>query len=79
LFVSKAEILSELPKLNPEERILVFKRLCELQETDLLKGVGPSADERKLLDEALVEFERDGDPGRPWREILRSLRSSRAV
>lgn len=74
--MSKAEILAELPKLKAEERILVFERLCELQEHDLLRGVGPSAEEKELLDTALAEFERDGDPGRrPWREVLQSLRS----
>jgi hypothetical protein len=75
--MSKAEILSELPKLQPEERMQVFEKLCELQEDDLLRGVGPTAAERKLLDEALAEFERDGDPGVPWREVLRRVRVAR--
>lgn len=50
--MSKTEILEELAKLQPEERTQVFERLCELQETDLLQGVGPTTDEKKLLDEA---------------------------
>jgi hypothetical protein len=77
--VSKAEILAELPKLKAEDRILLFERLCELQEKDLLQGIGPSADERKLLDDALAEFERDGDSGLPWREVLPSLRGGDQV
>lgn len=75
--MSKAEILAQLPNLNSEDRTQVFERLCELQENDLLHGAGPTAAERKLLDEALAQFERDGDPGRPWRDVLQSIRASR--
>jgi hypothetical protein len=74
--MSKAEILSELPNLKAEERDQVFQRLCELQEDDLLHGVGPTAKEKKLLDDALAEFQRDGNPGTPWRDVLRQIRSS---
>ena len=76
--MSKTEILAELPKLKAEERTQVFERLCELQERDLLQGIGPTAEERRLLDEALAEFERDGNPGGPWREVLRRVQASRA-
>ncbi len=75
--MSKAEILAELPKLKAEERTQVFERLCELQERDLLHGVGPTPEEKRLLDQALAEFERDGHPGEPWREVLRRLHGSR--
>ena len=63
--MSKAEILAELPKLKAEERTAVFERLCELQEADLLGGVGPTDEEKRLLDAALAEFQRDGDAGIP--------------
>ena len=76
--MSKAEILDELPKLKAEERTQVFERLCELQERDLLQGVGPTAEEKRLLDEALAQFESDGDHGTPWREVLRRLQTARA-
>jgi hypothetical protein len=75
--MSKAEILAQLLNLNSEDRTQVFERLCELQEKDLMHGGGPTAIERKLLDDALAEFQREGDPGRPWREVLQSIRSSR--
>ena len=65
--------------LKAEDRIQVFQRLCELQENDLLQGIGPSDEDRKLLDSALAEFERDGNPGRPWREVLQSIRSPRKL
>jgi hypothetical protein len=74
--MSNAEILAELPKLKAEERAQVFERLCQLQEQDLLQGIGPTDEEKKLLDDALREFEQDRDPGTPWREVLRQVRSS---
>ncbi len=76
--MSKAEIIEELPNLKAEERTQVFERLCELQERDLLHGVGPTTEEKRLLDEALAQFERDGDCGTPWREVLRRLQTARA-
>ena len=75
--MSKTEILAELAKLKADERRQIYQRLCELQEQDLLNGVGPSEEEKKLLDAALAEYEKDGDRGRPWREVLRDLRAHR--
>jgi hypothetical protein len=76
--MSTAEILSELPKLKPEDRRQIYQRLCELQEQDLLNGAAPSDDEKKLLDAALAEYEKDRDRGRPWREVLEDLRGRKA-
>ena len=77
--MSKADILAELPKLRTDERDQVLRRLCELQEEDMLRGPGPSAAEKRILDDALAEFERDGNPGTPWREVLQRLRSKPAA
>ena len=74
--MSSAEILAQLPKLEAEERTQVFQRLCELQEADLLHGVGPTEEEKKLLDEALAEFQHDRSAGTPWRDALRQVRGS---
>jgi hypothetical protein len=74
--MSSSEILAELPKLKAEERRQLFTRLCELQDQDLLKGVGPTDAERQTLDEALAEYERDGDDGTPWREAIQQIRST---
>jgi hypothetical protein len=74
--MSNAEILAQLPKLKAEERAQVYQRLWELQEQDLLHGIGPTEEEKKLLDQALAEFKRDGNPGTPWREVLQRIRSS---
>jgi hypothetical protein len=66
--MSKAEILVELPKLEAEERRQIYQRLCELQEQDLLSGGEPSDEEKRLLDAALAEYEKDGDRrgGKSW-------------
>ncbi len=77
--MSKAEILSELPKLPADDRDQVLRKLCELQEEEMIRGAGPGAAEKRILDEALAEFERDGDPGTPWREVLQRLRTKRSL
>jgi hypothetical protein len=68
--MSKAEILAELPKLQTEERDQVLRKLCELQEEEMVRGPGPGDAERRILDDALAELERDGNSGTPWREAL---------
>lgn len=71
--MSKAEILSELPKLKPEDRREVLQCLWDLEERDLLNGVGPSADEKALLDREHEEFEQSPDAGTPWSEAKARL------
>lgn len=77
--MSKAEILAELVHLGADERSQVFHRLCELQDDDLRRGVGPSTAEMKLLDEALIEYQQDNNPGTPWRTTLQRIRASRRL
>ncbi len=77
--MSKADILAELPNLGSEERDQVLRRLCELQEEEIIRGSGPGAAEKRILDNALAEFERDGNPGTPWREVLQRLRAKPAL
>jgi len=75
--MSKAQILEELPKLSPSDRSQLFARLAELHEADLLDEDSPSPSERRALDEALTAFERDRNPGEPWRDVFRKIRESR--
>jgi hypothetical protein len=75
--MSKAEILNDLPSLSPSDRSQVFARLAELHEADLLSGDEPSPGERQALDAALAEFERDREPGQPWRAVLQQVRQAR--
>jgi hypothetical protein len=74
--MSHAQILSELPRLTAAERAELFRRLCELQDEDLLHGLGPTESEKRLLDTELSEFERDQNPGSPWREAMARVRAS---
>jgi hypothetical protein len=55
----------------------LFARLAELHEADLIRGDEPSPAERQALDAALAEFERDRDPGQPWRGVLHEIRRPR--
>jgi hypothetical protein len=75
--MSTAEILAQLPKLKARDRAEVFQKLCALQERDLIKGAGPTPKERKLLDQALKEFQKDSDVGIPWRKAIKQIRSGK--
>jgi len=59
------------------DRSQLFARLAELHEADHLEESVPTQGERRALDEALSEFERDPNPGEPWREVLRQIRETR--
>ena len=74
--MSKTEILAELPNLGAQDCEEVFERLCELQDAGLVHGTGPSPEERRVLDEALADFERDKDVGKPWREVINRIRAT---
>ncbi|HEY1170982.1 MAG TPA: hypothetical protein VGH19_06385 [Verrucomicrobiae bacterium] len=71
--MSKAEILSELPKLDVRERAEIFARLCELEESTSV----PTAEERAILDKEWEDFKRDGDKGTPLHEVEALLRRGR--
>jgi hypothetical protein len=77
--MSKTDILAELPKLATDEREQILRKLCELQEEEMVRGAGPGSAEKRLLDEAMAEFHRDGNPGTPWRDVLQRLRSKPPV
>lgn len=77
--VSKLEIIAELPNLSAEDRSLLLEQLIQLQEQDVVRGIAPSEREQHILDQALAEFERDGHPGRPWREVLQKLSATPAA
>ena len=75
--MSKSKILAELPSPpKPRNGPRSSNVYCDLQDHELIRGVGPTAQEKKLLDDALAEFQRDGDPGTAWREALHRVRSA---
>ncbi len=72
--MSKAEILAELPKLGLEDRREIFERICEIEESDLLNGGKPSAEEKRLLDRELEEYRQNPEAGSSWNEVEARLR-----
>ena len=75
--MSKAEIMRELPKLGSEERREIFELICEIEERDLLKGGGPSAEEKQMLDRELEAFRFGPEARASWAEIEVRLRKQR--
>jgi hypothetical protein len=74
--MSKTQILEELPRLTARDRSQLFARLAEIHEADLLDGEAPACAEQKALDAAFAEFQKDRNPGEPWREVFREIRKS---
>ena len=74
--MSKAEIIGELPNLDPAERREILDRICELEERDLLNGVGPTPEEKALLDRELEDYRRNPDAGSTWEEVEARLGKS---
>jgi hypothetical protein len=76
--MSKTEILQELPKLGLEDRREILERICELEEHDLLQGVGATSEEKVLLDRELLDYRQNPDAGSPWQEVLARIGSGSA-
>jgi hypothetical protein len=74
--MSQAEIIAELPKLSFDERQKILECLCDLQDRDLIADKRSNS-LKKLLDQELEEYERDGDEARPWREVMAELLSKK--
>jgi hypothetical protein len=73
--MSKAEILAELPKLQPHELAEVQAKLDELMgEVWTDNGELTEAD-KAALEAALEDYRRDPQAGTPWREALARIRA----
>ena len=72
--MSKAEILVELPRLQPDERREILDRLWELEERDLIRGRGPTGEEKALLDRELLDLQQNPNAGSSWQETEARLR-----
>ena len=72
--MSKAEILKELPALQPDDRREIFERLCDLEERDLLAGRGPTTEEKTLLDREMEDYRKNPAAGSSWVEVEARLR-----
>lgn len=73
--MSKAEILQELPKLEPSELREIQDRIFQLEEEGLLNGRSrPTEEEKKLLDRELAEFSKDPNAGSDWKDAQAGLK-----
>lgn len=74
--MSKAEILTELPKLTPAERQEIRLHLARLDGEQWLDGDDPFTDaEKALLDARLAAYEKDPEAGSSWAEVEARIRS----
>jgi len=72
--MSKAEILAELPKLNPEERAEIQAKLKELAADAWLDADDPLPDNQKaLLEERLDDLEKHPEKSIPWSQAKTHL------
>jgi hypothetical protein len=67
--MSKAEILAELPNLQPADLAEVQARLDELAGEAWLDNSDLSESDMTALDAALVEYRKNPDVGSPWEEV----------
>lgn len=75
--MSTAEILQELPKLKPEERRAVRKKLNELDgvtDDAWINGGELTEEEKAILDARLAEHEKNPEAGSSWEEVQARLR-----
>ncbi len=75
--MSKNEILLELTRLPPSDRLEILDRLWALEEGDVLHAA-PSSEEKALLDEALAAYACNPGAGRPWRDVLAEIGERKA-
>jgi putative addiction module component (TIGR02574 family) len=74
--MSKVEILQELPKLTPEERKEIRRKLAELDDDQWLDHDDPLTDsEKALLEARLAAYEKDPDAGSSWAEVEARIRA----
>lgn len=67
--MSKAEILAELPKLSPADRVEIWEQLRQLETHG-----EPTPAERNLLDEAQADYDSAPQAQASWDEVAQRLR-----
>jgi putative addiction module component (TIGR02574 family) len=75
--MSTAEILRELPKLQPEERRVVRAKLNELDgvaDDVWIDGGELTEEEKAMLDARLADYEKNPKAGSSWEEVEARLR-----
>lgn len=74
--MSKIEILTELPKLTPEERQEVRELLAQIDGTDWLDDGELTDEEKALIDARIDECERNPLSFLPWDEAKARINAS---
>jgi putative addiction module component (TIGR02574 family) len=72
--MSKTDIMSELPKLTPDERQEILNKIWELDGGDWLDSGELTTAERVLIEQRLAEHESNTDAAVPWEEVEARLR-----
>jgi len=73
--MSKAEILSELPKLTKEERYEIRAKLAEMDSDGWLDADDTLTDaDKALLEKRLAAYERDPNAGSSWGDVEARVR-----
>jgi putative addiction module component (TIGR02574 family) len=73
--MTRAEILAELPKLSVEDRAEIRAKLDELAGDVWLDDGELSEEDKRALDEAIAEYEKNPDAGSPWEEVEARIRA----
>jgi len=73
--MSFQELLAELPKLTPDERDLVRSRLAELAGEEWMDAEELSPAEMKLIEERIVEHERNPAAAISWEVMEAKLKA----
>ena len=73
--MTKAEILAELPKLSAAERAEIRAKLDELAGDAWLDCADLTEEDKRALDEAIAEYEKDPNAGSPWEEVEARIRA----
>ena len=74
--MSKADILLQLPKLTSEERDEIRLKLVEIDHTSWLEVDDPlTSAERAILEERLLRYRNDPEPGSSWEEVEGRIRA----
>jgi len=74
--MSKEEILAELPKLAPQEREEIRRKIVELDGEGWLDADDPLSEAQKaLLEERLADMEKHPEKSIPWSEAEARLKA----
>ena len=74
VYMSKKEIIAELPKLTSDDRQEILDEIWELDGGDWLDRGELTRDERMLIEQRLAEHEKNPEAAIPWEDVEARLR-----